>query len=222
MSSSVQCPGNAEKGQVISALKTLWLLDAINANKELTPLGRHMAFFPLEPIYARAILASKDNDCTFEVLDIISVLSASSKLFIDITEQRENAAEARKMFAHASGDHLTVLNAVRAYADMAAGSSAKVVKREWCRKHFLNERTFSEALEIRDQLRRVCERTGLDWRVSCGEKEEPVLKSLVYGLAQNSAFLQPDGSYKQTMGRSVGFDFSFMPILLTSNWSDRL
>ena len=172
-----------------------------------------MAFFPLEPVYARAILASKDNGCMLEVLDVISVLSASSKLFIDITEQRENATEARKMFAHASGDHLTVLNAVRAYADMAAGS-AKAAKRDWCRKHFLNERTFLEALEIRDQLRHVCERMGVDWTVSCGEKEEPLLKSLAYGLAQNSAFLQPDGSYKQTMGRSVGVGSLLMSIFL--------
>lgn len=187
---------------VSSALKTLWLLDAISTNKELTPLGRQMAFFPLEPVYARAVVASKEFSCTLEVIDIISVLSSTSKLFVDVTEQREAAADARRMFRHPSGDHLTLLNAVRSYTEIAT-TEEKSVRKAWCRKHFLNERTLLEAVSIRDQLRQTCGRTGIDWKVSCGDKEEPVVKSLAYGLAQNSAFLQPDGSYKQTMGQSV-------------------
>ena len=186
---------------VSSALKTLWLLDAINNKKELTPLGREMAFFPLEPVYARVVVASKDMGCTLEAIDIISVLSATSKLFVDVTEQREAAADARRMFRHPSGDHLTILNAVRSYAEIAA--EGKAARKAWCRKHFLNERTLLEAVSIRNQLRQTCGRMGIDWKVSCGDLEEPVIKSLAHGLAQNSAFLQPDGSYKQTMGQSV-------------------
>lgn len=199
---------------VHSALKTLWLLEAIDDSRTLTQLGRQMASFPLEPMHARLILASKDNGCTLEVLDIVSVLSASSKLFIDITDKRDAAAEARRMFIHPSGDHLTVLNAVRAYADLDIGpadgkvdgdvkkSNAKAVRGEWCHRHFLNERTLIEAAAIREQLRRTCEQVGVDWWISCGEKEEPVVRSLAQGLAMNSAFLQVDGSYKQTMGHS--------------------
>jgi len=165
-----------------------------------------MAFFPLEPIYARAIIASRDFSCTLEMVDIISVLSATSKLFVDVAEHRETAAEARRMFRHPSGDHLTALNAVRAYSEIAA-AEGKAARKAWCRKHLLNEKTLLEATSIRHQLRGTCGRMGIDWKVSCGDKEEPVLKSLAYGLAQNSAFLQPDGSYKQTMGHSVsGFD----------------
>lgn len=161
-----------------------------------------MASFPLEPIHARAVLASKEQGCTLEIIDIISVLSASSKLFQDISEQREAVSESRLKFRHPSGDHLTVLNVVRAYQEIAA-SENKGARREWCRKHYLNERTLTEAREIRDQLRQSCSRVGIDWQVSCKEDEEPVLKSLGYGLVQNSALLQRDGTYKQTMGPSV-------------------
>lgn len=162
-----------------------------------------MASFPLEPIFARSLIASKDYSCTLETLDIISVLSSSSKLFLDISEHRDAASEARLKFRHPSGDHLTILNAVRAYHDIAA-SENKGARRDWCRKHYLNERTLIEAREIKDQLRQACTRLGIDWKVSCGDREEPVLKSIAHGLAQNSAFLQPDGSYKQVMGQSVG------------------
>lgn len=194
---------------VSSALKTLWLLDAINPNKELTQLGRQMAFFPLEPVHARAVIASREQGCTSEVLDIISVLSASSKLFVDVAEHREAASEVRRMFRHTSGDHLTILNAIRAYSDIAT-VEGKAARREWCRKHFLNERTLIEASEIRNQLRQTCGRMGINWKISCGDKEDPLLKSLAYGLAQNSAFLQPDGSYKQTMGQSVSLFNHFL------------
>ncbi|EMD39744.1 hypothetical protein CERSUDRAFT_150408 [Gelatoporia subvermispora B] len=187
---------------IAAALKTLFLLGALDNRKTLTKLGRDMASFPLEPNLARAVVASAELGCTAEVLDIISILSASSKLFFDSTDEREAAAEARAKFRHRSGDHLTVLNVVRAYQDVAA-SEGKSARREWCRRQFVNDRCLVEGLEIRAQLRTVCERMGMDWRASCGDDETPVLKSLVRGLVQHTAFLQPDGTYKQIMGPSV-------------------
>ncbi|KAJ3516974.1 hypothetical protein NLJ89_g793 [Agrocybe chaxingu] len=185
-----------------SALKTLWLLGAIDNNQQLTPAGRKMALFPLEPQYACTVVASKAFACTSEILDIVSILSASSKLFLDITEQREAVAEARRKFRHPSGDHCTILNAVKAYREITA-SSNKHGRREWCRKHFLNERTFLEARDIREQLVVTCGRVGIDATVSAKENEDAIVKSMGHGLAGNSAFLQADGTYKQTMGQTI-------------------
>ena len=185
-----------------AALKTLYLLGALDNKRNLTQLGRDMAVFPLEPPLARAVVASRELGCTLEVLDIVSVLSASSKLFFDSTDEREAAADARRKFRHRTGDHLTVLNVVRAYQEIAAVEK-KSGRKEWCRKQFLNERCLVEAMDIQTQLREVCERIQIDWRASCGEDEQPVLKCLVRGLVQHAAYLQPDGSYKQLMGPSV-------------------
>lgn len=187
---------------VISSLKTLWLLGAMDHTKNLTQVGKRMGVLPLDPTYARAVLASKRFGCTREILDIISVLSASSKLFIDDSDERDAAFHAQDKFRHLSGDHVTILNALRSY-ETGAQSESKNWRKDWCRSHFLNEGTLLEAAKIRDQLRIKCESLGLDWRTSCGEDFEPVLKSLCHGLVQNSALLQPDGSYKQTMGHSV-------------------
>lgn len=196
---------------VSSALRTLFLLGALDSHRGLTTLGRQMASFPLEPVYARAMIASQEQACTAEVLEIVSVLSAQSPLFIDVADQRTAIAEARRKFVHPAGDHLTLLNAVRAYR--AAGGDAEEKeqdkvgrgpRKEWARAHFVNERTLKEAGSIRDQLRVSCSRAGIDWRTSCGEREEPVLLSLAHGLAQNIALLTPDGSYKQIIGQAVG------------------
>jgi len=189
---------------VLSALKILYLLGAIDNNKKLTSLGREMAAFPLEPLYSRAVVASKDLGCTSQVLTIVSILSASSKLFIDSSEHRDAISESRKKFRHSLGDHLTILNVYKAYQDISK-SETKSGRKAWCRKHFLNERALLEAGDIREQLVGTCQRVGIDAEGGAGDdgKDEDVVKSLGYGLRANTAFLQPDGTYKQTMGHSV-------------------
>ncbi|KAL1744085.1 P-loop containing nucleoside triphosphate hydrolase protein [Schizophyllum fasciatum] len=190
-----------DEGSLANALKTLWLLEAINNDKQLTPLGRRMAVFPLEPVYARALLAAVEHGCTAEVLDVVSVLSASAKLFLDVSDARQAIAAEREKFRAGSGDHMTVLAVLRAYEDVAAGK--KAARREWCRRHYLNERALMEARDIREQLRGICEREGVDWKASLPEgpaREDAVVRSLAHGLVQNSALLQPDNTYKQLMG----------------------
>ncbi|EPQ54668.1 P-loop containing nucleoside triphosphate hydrolase protein [Gloeophyllum trabeum ATCC 11539] len=186
-----------------SALKMLWFLGAIDNTKRLTDAGRKMAALPLEPNLACAVLESVKNGCTHEVIDIVSVLSSTSKLFFDISDERENAFEARRKFRHPSGDHMTIVNTFRSYQDIAATES-KAARKEWCRKQYVNERTLLEALKIRDQLRATCDKMGIDWRTTAHDDEKPVTKSLFRGLVLHSALLQPDGTtFKQVYGRSV-------------------
>ncbi|KAF5340678.1 hypothetical protein D9611_007470 [Ephemerocybe angulata] len=213
-----------DEESIISAFRTLWLLGSVDQKGSLTPAGRKMAAFPVDPMYACSIVASEGLQCTSEVIDIISVLSSSSKLFVDISDQRDAVAEQRRKFRHPSGDHMTILNVVRAYEEISASNGTtsanknKAAKREWCRKHFLNERTLLEAQEIRNQLRTVCERENINWTVSALKKtavvggakedgviheEDSIIKALGHGLTGNAAFLQPDGTYKQIMGPSI-------------------
>ncbi|KAF8486594.1 P-loop containing nucleoside triphosphate hydrolase protein [Gautieria morchelliformis] len=184
------------------SLLNLFGLGALDKKGVLTPIGRQMSDLPLDPSYARSLLASQQNGCTREVLSIISLMSASSKLFLDSSESREAAHAARQKFVHTSGDHLTYLNVVRAYRDIAQHEAA-AARREWCRTHFVNERAVKEAGEIMEQLKGVCNKIGVDWRASCGDEVEPVLKSLVRGLFQNVALLHPDGQYRQVQGRTT-------------------
>ncbi|KAI5122441.1 hypothetical protein M0805_008753 [Coniferiporia weirii] len=186
------------------AFKSLFIIGAIDNKGVLTPIGRQMNSFPLEPSLSRALLAARELGCMQEVLGIVSVLSASSKLFFDFADQREIAADARARFRHVSGDHLTALAALRAYEELVQSGAGRSACREWCRVHFLNERTLTEATNIQEQLRKICEKQGFDWRASAGNNAEPVLKSLLRGLAQHVAIYRSDGGrYKQLMGQSI-------------------
>lgn len=162
-----------------------------------------MNSFPIDPALSRALIASKELGCVHEMLGIVSILSASSKLFFDSIEQRDTAAEARMRFRHGSGDHLTALSALRAYEELTQDGVSRGARKDWCRKHYLNERTLSEALNIQEQLRGLCKRQGYDCSASSGDKSDPILKSLLRGLVQHVAILRPEGGYKQLMGQSV-------------------
>jgi ATP-dependent RNA helicase DHX33 len=185
-----------------SALRTLWLLDAIDNFRCLTDFGRSLAMFPLEPQYATALLTSVKHSCTAEVMSVVALLSSSSPLFPDSSSQRDAASEARTKFRHSSGDHWTMLNVFRAY-DEVCTSEGQSGRKDWCKRNFVNQRALREAGNIRTQLRGVCERIGIDWSLSCGDEESPLLRSLLGGLLQHVAFLQPDGTYRQVMGPSV-------------------
>lgn len=183
-----------------------------------------MSKLPLEPPLSRALIESKEQGCTKQVIDIVSLLSASSKIFFDVkdgedSQGRDAALEARSKFFHRSGDHMTLLNVFSAWDDLngshrnfngmnglqAAGIS-KSEQKKWCRKQFINERALVEATRIREQIRRACLGIGMDINQSCEggmNDHEPILKSLFRGLVHNAALKQADGSYKQAQTVSV-------------------
>ncbi|KAK3583916.1 hypothetical protein CHS0354_033701 [Potamilus streckersoni] len=86
---------------VKKALEQLELLSAVEKREryKLTPLGRQMAAFPLDPRLSKVILTAKDFQCLEEILTIVSVLSVDSVLFTPPNKQwcHENFIDMRNM-----------------------------------------------------------------------------------------------------------------------------
>lgn len=193
-----------DRESVEAAIMNLVVLGALQTDLSLTHVGKRMNCFPLEPSHSRALVAAQELGCVSEVLGIVSVLSASSKLFFDTTENREAASDARLIFRHPTGDHLTALNALHSYEDLIRGGAARGERKEWCKTHFVNERALSEAVDIKDQLRSICERQKIDWRTSAGDNTDLVLKALAKGLVMHCALYRSDvGMYKQVFGNAM-------------------
>ncbi|KAG0353783.1 putative ATP-dependent RNA helicase dhr2 [Podila minutissima] len=180
------------KSGLLKSLEHLYALEALDDTGALTEIGKKMAAFPVDPPYAKVLLQSEKMECTKEAIEIISLLSVDT-IFSAPSSKREEANEARQKFMSLDGDHLTLLNTLRAYESVKGD-------RDWCRENFINSRHMRHVMDVRKQLIEFCERAGMDPRKSCGHDLEIVLKCFLAGFFQNTALLQPDSTYKSILG----------------------
>ncbi|GAA5869404.1 hypothetical protein JCM1840_005461 [Sporobolomyces johnsonii] len=191
-----------DKDSIMFALLTLHGLSALDARGRITPLGLRMAQLPLDPIYARVLLASFAEGCPREAIDLVALLGSKDQLLAVSSANRDAAAEARQKFVHRAGDHLTLLNVLRAFEELP--KDKKDERKVWCRDNFVSLKAMMQVLDARKQLRERVERLGVgDWEVSAGEEAEPVLNALVGGLFANTALRMEDGSYRHTVTRQI-------------------
>lgn len=99
-----------------SAYKSLDALGAIKLGSvsHITPLGRQMVQYPLDPKYSKLLLTASTFGCMEEILSLVSVLS-SDHVFVSNSDKNEMAALAHAKFQSKHGDHLTLLNVFNAF-----------------------------------------------------------------------------------------------------------
>ncbi|KAF8533911.1 P-loop containing nucleoside triphosphate hydrolase protein [Trichophaea hybrida] len=187
------------------ALEQLYSLGAFDNSGKITSLGRDMAKFPLSPPLARVLLAAAepDLDCLPEVVDVIAALSSENLFPMILNDDvRDAREETHKAFHRSEGDHIMLLEVVRAYE--AHTSSAISDRKHWCETNFVSHRAMNMLFEIRKQLRQYCASlrgvTGATWEVGKGEPISPdlaerVLKAFLKGYFHQTARAAPDGGY---------------------------
>lgn len=171
------------------AVEQLDILGAVNRKDDqvlLTPLGKKMASFPLEPRFSKTLLISPDFSSTEEILTVISLLSVDSVLY-NPPARRDDVLAVRKKFISSEGDHITLLNIYRAFKKVSGN-------KEWCRENFVNSRNMGLVSEVRAQLRDICIKMNMKLESSQSDLAN-VRRCLAHGLFTNAAQLQPDGSY---------------------------
>eukprot|EP00171_Calliarthron_tuberculosum_P020942 IDg20942t1 len=73
---------------LLKSLEHLYALGALNSRGQLTKLGRRMAELPLEPMMAKALLASEKYGCSEEVATICAMLSVNNSIFFRPKEKK--------------------------------------------------------------------------------------------------------------------------------------
>ncbi len=94
---------------ILNSLYQLWILGALDHTGRLTPLGRQMAEFPLDPPQCQMLIVACQMECSAEVLIIVSMLSVPS-IFYRPKGREEEADGVREKFQVPESDHLTYLN----------------------------------------------------------------------------------------------------------------
>ncbi|KAI8344072.1 P-loop containing nucleoside triphosphate hydrolase protein [Chlamydoabsidia padenii] len=175
---------------LMRALELLNYLGALDDDGELTPLGDIMAAFPLDPQLCKMLIESPKYKCSNEILSIAALLSVP-QIFMRPNEARKQADEAKAEFAHADGDHLTLLNAYHAYKQNEDDP-------KWCWNHFLNQRSLKSADNVRRQLRRTMENNDLDLVSTPFEDRNyysNIRRALAAGYFMQVAHLERSGHY---------------------------
>ncbi|KAJ2725240.1 hypothetical protein GGI07_001373 [Coemansia sp. Benny D115] len=177
------------------SLEHLYALGALNDRGDLTKLGRRMAEFPMDPMMAKALLASEKYHCSEELASICAMLSVSAAVFYRPKEKKEQADRAHASFVRPGGDHLVLLAVWQQWVD--TGYSM-----QWCYENYIQYRSLCRARDLRDQIIGLMERVEIIPESNPNPSDtEPIRKALTAGFFYNSARLQKSGDSYATVKR---------------------
>lgn len=173
---------------MLTALKELYDLSALDDEGLLTRLGRKMADFPMEPSLSKVLIASVELGCSEEILTIVAMVSAVQTVFYRPKEKQQQADQKKAKFHDPNGDHLTLLNVYNGWKYSKFSSP-------WCFENFIQARSMRRVQDVRQQLLKIMER----YRhrvISCDRDTQKVRQALCAGLFRNSARKDPQEGYK--------------------------
>lgn len=160
----------------------LYELGAIDAQRQLTKTGRHLAHLPIDPKLARMLLQARHENALSEVLIIVSALAVQDPR--DRPLDRQQAAdEKHAAFADQKSDFIFYLNLWQSYhAEKDAQSGNQL--RKWCRQNFVSWLRMREWVDTYNQVRKMLLELKLSFNTSPPSYEQ-VHRSLLVGLLAN-------------------------------------
>lgn len=102
--------------KAVEELKDLALLE--EDTEDLTPLGRTLANFQLEPKLSKAMVNSVVFKCVTPIVDIITLFSSDSEIFATGLTDKEGIRSVKMKFSKDS-DHIALMRLFEKYLDCA-------------------------------------------------------------------------------------------------------
>ncbi|KAF7340214.1 Pre-mRNA-splicing factor ATP-dependent RNA helicase PRP16 [Mycena venus] len=174
------------QSNILNSMYQLWVLGALDNVGDLTPVGRKMNEFPMEPSMAKMLIASVDYKCSAEMLTIVSMLSVPS-VFYRPKERMEEADAAREKFNVPESDHLTLLNVFNQWKSHG-------FRDEWAMKHFLHPKLLRKAREVRAQLEDIMKFQKMEI-ISAGTDFDVLRKAICAGYFHQAARAKGIGEF---------------------------
>lgn len=173
---------------ITTSLFDLWALGAIDHVGDLTPMGRTMTAFPMDPSLAKLLItSSQEYACSEEMLTIVSMLSVPS-VFYRPKERQEESDTAREKFFVPESDHLTLLHVYSQWKSNGYSDG-------WCIRHFLHPKALRRAKEIREQIHDILAQQKDMELISCGTDWDVIRKCICSGYYHQAAKVKGIGEY---------------------------
>lgn len=173
--------------------RQLFELGAVDAEKNLTPLGWKLAKFPVDPAIARMLLAGEKEACLAEMLIIASVLSVQDPRLRPHDKQQE-AALAHEKFVHAQSEFLGFVNLWNFYEDAWKHKKSNRKFDQHLHAQFLSPLRMREWRDVHAQLAELATTQGMHLN-DAPAKYEAVHRALLTGLISNVGTKSIDGDH---------------------------
>jgi HrpA-like RNA helicase len=183
------------KAGIVSAVETLFLLDALDKDRALSATGKLMVNFPLIPRHSRMIVEAimRYPDVIEETLIAASFLTGNSPFLLPQGEEIA-ARNAHHAFRDSAGDFVSYLKIFRAY-------DAAERKDKFCERSYLDERIMSEIRNVKEQLALIVGDMGIP--VSSGGPVRNYLSAVARGLIQFVCARSGRGVYRSLTAERI-------------------
>ncbi len=138
--------------------RTLFELGAIDRHRKLTPLGRQLSRWPVDPRVGRMILAADERNCLEEMLIIASGLEVQDPRERP-AEKAEQADQCHAQLADPSSDFFSIVKLWDFYHHLKKTLSKNQLRKA-CHQNFLSYNRLREWADIYRQLRQLVEESG--------------------------------------------------------------
>lgn len=167
-------------------------LEAVDANQNLTPLGRQMARFPVDPRIARMMLEGHRQGALTEVLVMAAALTVQDPK--ERPPERQQAAdEKHKLWQDEDSDFVSAWNLWQVYEEQRQELSQNQL-RKWCGKHFLSFMRLREWRDTHRQLHLLCKELNLTEKKQAASYEA-IHKALLSGMLSQIGFKSEGQEY---------------------------
>lgn len=173
-------------------------LAAVNAQGQLTTIGKELARLPVDPRIGRMVIAANKQKSLSEVLIIASALSVPDPRERP-QEKQQAATEKHAQDKDPDSDFLAFVSLWNRYEEQRQSLSQNQL-RKFCKTQFLNYLRMREWRDIHRQLHLMCKELGFTLNTE-GASFEAVHKALLSGLLSQIATHKEDRVYTTARAR---------------------
>ena len=148
-----------ETKAINDGFKLLFELGAIDEKRRLTSIGKTMARLPIDPRFARMLIAGDKYSCLKELLIIVSALSIQDPRETP-ADKRQAAREKHAAFDHPDSDFLSLENLWHTYESKRQDFTQSQL-RKYCNQNYLSYSRMREWRETHRQLMTLCNQLRL-------------------------------------------------------------
>jgi ATP-dependent helicase HrpA len=180
--------------------KLLEELGAVDKDRRLTPTGRQLGRFPLDPRIARMIIAAGQQGCLREMLMIASALSSQDPR--ERPQDKQQAAdEKHAQFKNVDSDFIFYVN-LWTTLEAQRGDMTESQRRQYARQNFLSYLRLREWRETHRQLLLIAQEFSLPFNAEPATYEA-LHKALLTGLLSQIAQKTEEREYLAARSQKV-------------------